>query len=113
MKTLREGLDELRRPVEPGQERLGLVPTEVTATFNMTTSADGTLGVNLAASAPAIAGLSVSGNGTAKQTIQRGNTVTVKLRNIYVDGDGKPREIAPDKEPPIQILREMSPMSEE
>jgi hypothetical protein len=86
MRVLKDGA-----PVEGGKH-LGLVPTEVTATFELTSTSGNELGVNLAA-APSSNFSSASANVKNTQILGRKNTVTVTLKNVYVDKDGKLRGI--------------------
>jgi len=97
MRTLREGA-----PKE-GEKQLGLVPTEMTATFELSRTASGELGVNLAA---VPTGPLSSGSLSAKnsQGVNRKNTVTVVFKNVFVDKDGKPRPVTDTQLPPTVVI---------
>lgn len=104
MEDLNAGMHVLRAgaPPESGKH-LGLVPTEVTATFELTSTSGNELGVNLAAT-PSNFFSSASANAKNTQNLARKNTVTVTLKNVYVDKDGKLRGVQKDDLPDGMII---------
>lgn len=91
MIDLSEGMEALRASAPPpGEKRLGLVPTQMTATFALTSVASGTAGVDLGVDPGSpITKLGVTTSNS--QNLTRANTVTVTFMNVFVDKDGKPR----------------------
>ncbi len=106
MRDLTAGFDVLRNNAPTSEKkRLGLAPTDVTASLELTTLANGELGVDLSA-APTSLFSKIGLTGKQEQKISRKNTVQITFKNIYVDKDGKPYDST--KPPPI-IQQFMSP----
>ena len=104
MRDLTAGFEVLRNTAPPAEKRLGLVPTEVTASLELTTLANGELGVDLSAT-PTSLFSKIGITNKNEQKITRKNTVNITFKNIYVDKDGKITNT--DKPPPIiqQIMQ--------
>lgn len=105
MRDLTAGFEVLRNTAPSSERRLGLAPTEVSASLELTTLANGELGVDLSA-APTSLFSKIGITGKQEQKVTRKNTVQITFKNIYVDKDGKPYDTT--KPPPI-IQQFMTP----
>jgi len=84
MKSVGEGLKQMK--TAEGDIKTGLLPSEVTITFNVTASATDDKSLHIAASTPQVPQIPVSGSVTADLSsaiaANRGNSVTIKFTNI-------------------------------
>lgn len=84
MKSVGEGLKQMKEA--QGESKTGLLPSEVTVTFNVTASAADGSKLALAVSIPPLPQLPVSGSLTGDLTsaisAARGNVITIKFTNL-------------------------------
>jgi hypothetical protein len=101
MSDLSSGFAVLRDTApKQGERVLGLVPSQVTATFKLTTTKNRELGINLSeASFPGFPGI-FGANAKATGQAVRDNTVTITFVNVYYDKDGKLQVTAPKESGP-------------
>ncbi len=91
MKSVGEGLKQMKEA--QGHIKTGLLPSEVTVTFNVTASATDNTKLAIAASTPQVPQIPVSGSVTADLssaiTANRGNAITIKFTNVLFAPTGQ------------------------
>ena len=109
MQDLSDGMNVLREnaPAQ-GKKHIGLVPTEMTAMFELTKNSKGELSVNLAA-APHGDLAKAEGGLTRSNAVTRKNQVQITFKNIYFDKDGKLRGISSSDIPGGVIIPMLRP----
>jgi len=91
MKSVGEGLKQMKEA--QGNIKTGLLPSEVTVTFNVTASATDSTKLAIAVSTPQAPQLPVSGSLTGDLssaiTANRGNSITIKFTNVLFAPTGQ------------------------